>query len=171
MPNPLEHLAAKAAGKAAGVGARARGLTGVFYRLAEQHQEAAMLLARAEAATEPAKRKDIWRTLRKELLAHEKGELLVVYPALDESAGNDIVHRHNEEARLLEATIKEVDAAGYDAPQWPDLLQRLTTLVKQHVDEEENEFFPRALEILGKDKADELEARFMAAREREMERL
>ena len=48
MPNPIEKMAAKGAGKVAAIGARAKGLTGVFNTLAEQHHEAAVLLKRAE---------------------------------------------------------------------------------------------------------------------------
>jgi hypothetical protein len=170
MPNPLETVAAKTAAKAANVGARAKGLTGVFAKLAEQHQEASVLLKRAAGVDDVAKRRDLWNTLRRELLSHERAERQVVYPALEDLAEmDDIVQRHAEEADTLEAAIIEIDIAGCSSPNWSSHLQRLMALVQKHVDEEEDEFFPRAQQALGKDVTRDLEDPFMAAKERAME--
>ncbi|HTV20056.1 MAG TPA: hemerythrin domain-containing protein [Polyangiaceae bacterium] len=170
MPNPLENVASKAAGKAAALSARAKGLSGVFATLAEQHREAGVLLKRAAGVDDVEKRRDLWSTLRRELLSHERGELNVVYPTLEQHpATRDIAQRHAADAHTLETTINEIDAAGCASPQWKPLLERLVTLVQHHVDEEEHEFFPRAQEAIGKDAASDLEAPFMAARERAME--
>jgi hemerythrin superfamily protein len=173
MPNPLETVAAKTAAKAANVGARAKGLTGVFAKLAEQHQEVSVLLKRAAGVDDVQKRRELWATLRRELLSHERGERQVVYPALEdlEDLANlqDIVQRHAEEADTLEAAIIEIDIAGCSSPNWPSHMQRLIALVQKHVDEEEDDFFPRAQEALGKDVARDLEDPFMAAKERQME--
>lgn len=172
MPNPLETVAAKAAAKAANISARTQGLTGVFAKLAEQHQEAAVLLKRAASADDVEKRRDLWTTVREELLSHERAERQVVYPALEGHPDlQDIVQRHNEEAHTLEAAIAEIDAGGCASPSWQAQLQRLTALVQKHVDEEEGEFFPRAQDTLGKDTARDLDGPFMAAKERVMESL
>jgi hypothetical protein len=172
MPNPLEKVAAKSAGKVAAVSARAKGLTGVFNKLAEQHKEAATLLKRAEKTDDPAKREDLWTTVRRELLSHERGELRVVYPVLAQNAATrDIAQRHSEEAQTLESTISQIDTAGYESRNWSTSIRQLITLVEQHVEEEESEFFPRAQDAIGKGAADDLEERFMAAKEREMEAL
>lgn len=171
MPNPLENAAAKTAAKVANLGARAKGLTGVFAKLAEQHQEAAVLLKRAASVDDVEKRRDLWTTLRGELLSHERGERQVVYPALERHPDlEDIVRHHNQEADTLEAAINEIDAAGCASPSWEANLKRLTTLIQEHVDEEEGEFFPRAQGALGKDAARDLEGPFMAAKERAMDR-
>ena len=167
MPNAMEKMAAKTAGKAAAVGARAKGLTGVFNKLAEQHKEAAVLLKRAAGTDDPGKREELWRTVRRELLSHEKAELSTVYPALkQEAATADIPRHHNEEVPELEEAIAAIDRAGFDSPQWQPLLQRLHALVTEHAEEEENEFFPRAEEALGKEKAADLEKPFLAAKEK-----
>jgi hemerythrin superfamily protein len=166
MPNPVEKIAAKGAAKIAAVGARAKGLTGVFNKLAEQHQEAAVLLKRAEGVDDPAKRADLWQTIRRELLSHERGELNVVYPALKQNAAvSDIPRHHNDEVPALEAAIREIDAAGFESPSWSQLVGRLRNMVEHHATEEENEFFPRAEEALGKEASAELEVRFLAAKE------
>jgi hemerythrin superfamily protein len=167
MPNPIEKIAAKGAGKVAAAGARAKGLTGVFNTLAEQHHEAAALLKRAENTDDPAKREDLWRSIRRELLSHERAELNTVYPALkQEPATRDIPKHHNEEVPELEAAIAEIDLVGFSSTEWKPLIQRLTALVTEHAEEEENEFFPRAQEALGKETAAKLEEPFNAAKKR-----
>lgn len=172
MPNPVEKVVAKGAAKAAAVGARAKGLTGVFNKLAEQHQEASMLLKRAESVDDPAKREDLWRTIRRELLSHEKAEMTTVYPALKQDASvSDIPRHHNAEVPDLEAAIRDIDAAGFNAPNWKALIQKLSMLVQHHADEEENVLFPRAEQAIGKQAASDLEEPYLAAKERVAESL
>lgn len=166
MPNPVENIAAKTAGKAAGVRARVRGLTGVFNLLAQQHREAAVLLKRAKQASEPEQRREHWLAVRRELICHERAELTTVYPALheiDELAG--IETSHANDAEQLEAAMSRIDTAGFATSRWPDLLEDLIQLVERHAELEEKEFFPRAQDALGKEAADALEGPFRAARE------
>lgn len=172
MPNPLETISAKSAGAAGAVSAKMKGLTGVFNELAQQHRQAAALLKQTERAHDPAKRQDLWGTVRRELLSHERAELSILYPELAQHAATqDIAERHSDEAQTLEATIAEIDMVGYDSPNWTSLVQRLITLVEHHVDEEENEFFPRAEATIGKDAARALQGRLVAAKERLLEEL
>ncbi len=168
MPNSVENIAAKTAGKAAGLRARARGLTGVFNLLAQQHEEAATLLKRAKQAREPEKRREHWLAVRNELICHERAELTTLYPMLHENealAASEIERMHAEDAEKLEAAISRVDTAGFETSRWPDLLEDLIQLVARHAEQEENDFFPRALQAIGKDAAAALERPFLAARE------
>jgi hypothetical protein len=170
MPNPIEELAAKTAGKVGAVAARAKGLTGVFNKLAEQHKEAATMLKRLSLVDDVSKRQDLWSSVRRELLAHERAELAAVYPVIEQhEATRDIADRHGQQADTLEAAIGEIDIVGCDSPNFKPLVERLITLVKLHVEEEENEFFPRAQEALGKEGVNDLEGPFMGARERILE--
>jgi len=164
MPNPVENFAAKTAGKAAGVRARVQGLVGVFNVLAQQHKEAATLLARAKEADNPEKRRQLWSAVRCELICHERAELGTVYPVIEENPmAVDIGRQHAEGARELEAAIAGIDALGYESTRWQDSLQSLGSLLQQHVEQEEREFFPRAQDTIGKEAAHALERPFLAA--------
>jgi hemerythrin HHE cation binding domain-containing protein len=166
MPNTVENFAAKAAGKAAGLRARAQGLVGVFNVLAQQHEQAASLLTRAKQANDPAKRRELWSQVRCELICHERAELGTVYPVFEENpASADMARAHADSARDLEAAIANVDALGYDSDSWEGSLQSLIQLVQQHVEQEEQEFFPRAQDTIGKDAAHGLERPLLAAQE------
>lgn len=166
MPNTVENFAAKTAGKAAGLRARAQGLVGVFNVLAQQHEQAASLLGRAKQANDPAKRRELWSQVRCDLICHERAELGTVYPVIEENPMSaDIARAHADSARDLETAIANVDALGYDSDRWESSLQSLIQLVEQHVEQEEKEFFPRAQDTLGKDAAHALERPFLAAQE------
>jgi len=164
MPNPVETIAAKTAGKAAGLRARAHGLVGVFNVLAQQHKEAATLLGRAKEADSPDKRRELWSAVRRELICHERAELATVYPVIEENPlSADISRQHAEGARELESAMAEIDALGYESPRWRDSLHELSQLIQQHVEQEEQEFFPRAQDTIGKEAAHALERPFLAA--------
>ena len=169
MPNPIENIAAKGAGLVGGLQARTQGLKGVFVTLAEQHHEAATLLSRAHGTEDAGKRRDLWSEIKKQLVSHERGELAEVYPAIAARPGTtDIVQRHAEEANQLETAINKLDGMSFEGQSWKAAIEHLTALVKQHVEEEEHDFFPRAQEALGDDGAKRLEGPFLAAKQREM---
>jgi hypothetical protein len=172
MPNTVENFAAKTAGKAAGLRARAQGLVGVFNVLAQQHEQVASLLTRAKQAEDPAKRRDLWSQVRCELICHERAELSTVYPVIEENpASADIARVHADSSRDLEAAIANVDGLGYDSSGWEGALHSLIELVQQHVEQEEKEFFPRAQETMGKEAAHALERPFLAAQQQCMSQM
>lgn len=170
MPNTMENMAAKGAGKAGAVAAKLKGLDGVFVKLVEEHKEAATLLKRALSTEDTAKRADIWNKLRAELLSHERAELKEVYPSLD-GADAHISGEHSRDAKVLETLIAEVDAQSYDSASWKESLERLQEVVEAHVDLEENQFFPQMQEALGKANAKEIEERYIRAKEAAMGRI
>lgn len=172
MPNSLENIATNGVGIAGGVAARARGLTGVFNKLAQQHREVATLLNRLQNEEDPDRRAELWATVRRELLSHERAELGTVYPVLEEYAATvDVSERHADDAIELESAIAELEVAGPSSSSWPSALQRLAEMVQHHVDEEEHDFFPRAQQALSRRMIDDLEAQFLAAKERILEEL
>ena len=172
MPNRMEEAMSKGAGKVKAATARLKGLTGVFNHLAEEHTEASTLLKRAKSAHEPAKQQDIWLKLRKELLSHEKAEMSEVYSELERhNATRELVMRHNREAEQLERAIAQVDQADYGTEAWQARLSALEQLVKEHVHEEEHDFFPKAQDALDQETIRDLEQRFEQAKKAIMAKL
>jgi hypothetical protein len=168
----MEEFGEKGLGKARGLKAAVKGLRGVFRTLAEEHGEVSAILNRAKAAKEPEKRLDLWSKVRMELLSHERGETNVVYPEFKKNAQlAHIADEHEKEASDIEARIKELDGIDTASEIWDAKLDDLIKLVKQHVDEEENGYFPEAMNVLGKDEAEELNGRFIAAKEAAQEQL
>jgi len=165
MPNTTQSAASKAMGAIKDVKATFKGLTGVFKHLMEEHGKVAALLKRVKGSSDVQLRSELYPDIRKELLAHEKGEMAVVYPVLAEFAETEgITAQHNIEARELESAIAAVDALAFDDPSWEPAFTRLAELVEQHVDEEESDFFPKAQSVIGENEAKALLPRFEAAK-------
>ena len=142
------------------------GLRGVFLHLAEEHGEVGSLMKRVHKSTDVEVRRQHWPQIRSELLAHERAELSAVYPMLSHYDGTrEIVAMHNQEARQLESAIAAVDAVDASTSAWGDAFEHLFALVQQHVEEEENDFFPKAQELIGQNEAEALLPRFEAAKQ------
>ena len=160
MPNPVENLASKAMGAMKGGKAALEGLSGVFRKLAQEHGEVAALLMRVKSSSDPKVRADLFPTIRKELLSHEKGEMTIVYPAFREFPETiDIAEKHDREAGALRNQLELLNTTVYDDPSWMTQFDALVDLVQRHVSEEEHDFFPKGQKVLG-DRSDELQKEF-----------
>ncbi|HEY4057801.1 MAG TPA: hemerythrin domain-containing protein [Kofleriaceae bacterium] len=161
MPNPIDSLKAKTAGAAKSVKARVEGLSGVFNTLAKQHAEAKSLLENLQ--NNPDKKADLWPEIRKALLSHERGELRAVYPVLARYAElQQLTARHNAEAEQLEALIDRIETNV----DWRAPFDQLVSTVIAHAQEEETSIFPRALQVIGKESAKDLDTYFLTAQKR-----
>jgi hemerythrin superfamily protein len=161
MPNRIESIMAKGAGKVKGVKARLEGLVGVFRTLAEQHGEVKVLLKHLQ--DDPDRRSQLWPEIRRELLSHERGELREVYPVMREHPQlMELALHHDEEAADLENLIDDIEAAG--DVDWQPLYDQLVDMVNHHAQEEEKHIFPKAQKVIGDKLTEELDARFLAAK-------
>ncbi len=166
MPNSLEEAASKTMGTIKAVKATVKGLSGVFKKLMQEHGEVSALMKRVSVSADEAVRRELYPTIRKELLSHEKGELSAVYPVLSQHAETlEIAEQHAREASELDAAIKVLDALDLAGSEWVPAFEHLFTLVKRHVDEEESEFFPKAQRTIGEQQAKALESRYEAAKD------
>jgi hemerythrin superfamily protein len=101
-----------------------------------------------------------FRSLRRALLAHERAETMVLYPALrdrDETRpmASAIQREHDHIDRLVEEVTR---ASSY--PEWSACLDELRRTVAQHFRDEEEELFPRAQAVLDDDQAEGLARSF-----------
>ncbi len=161
----MEKVAAGAMGAMKDVKAGFKGLSGVFMHLMEEHGKVSALLLRVSSSSDEAVRAKLYPTIRSELLAHEKGEIDVVYPALAEYPETSaLAAAHARDASSLQAAIADLDALSYSDPGWGAAFDRLVKLVQQHVKEEEGEYFPKGQKVLGDQRAKELLPLFESAK-------
>jgi hemerythrin superfamily protein len=160
----MDSMLSHGMGKVKAVKARLSGLVGVFKTLAEQHGEVAALLERARTSDE--KFTQLWPTIRRELLSHEKAELREVYPVLRaRDATRALAEHHDAEASELEQMITNLDALAIGSPARRELYHRLVDMVLHHAREEESDIFPKAQDAIGKPEAAALESRFLMAKD------
>jgi hemerythrin superfamily protein len=147
------------------------GLDGVFRHLVREHGEVSALLMRLKASTDPDVRRELWPTIRKELLAHEQGEKREVYPAFrSEPDTRSMADEHDQDADELEEAIDELTATAVDSGDWQPTLDRVIQLVQEHVRDEEEVYFPIADRVF-KDRSDDMLHRFEQAKSEAMRQL
>jgi hemerythrin superfamily protein len=163
MPTRIDSMLSHGMGKVKAVKARLSGLVGVFRTLAEQHGEVTMLLERAKVSD--ARFAELWPTIRRELLSHERAELRELYPHLRSNENTRaLADRHDAEASELEELVKRIDELEVNTTSRRDTFRVLIETVASHAREEETKIFPKAQEALGKDQAGVLEAKFLATK-------
>lgn len=164
MPNKVEEVTSKAVGTVKAAKATLEGVEGVFRHLMREHGEVAALLERLKMSSDPDKREELWGEIRVELLSHEQGERLTVYPVFEqEQDTRAMAVEHERDAQGLEAAISELDAIPSDSKEWQPALERLVQLVQEHVTDEEEEYFPIADRVFNDRSADML-VRFESAK-------
>lgn len=165
MPNTIEQLSVKAVGTVKAVRAGFNGLRGVFLHLAEEHGELSAMMKHVSKSKDARVRREHYAKIRTELLSHERAELAEIYPVLAHyDSTHEVVVLHSQEATQLESAIRAVDALDPSSETWAMAFERLHALVQQHIEEEENEFFPKAQAALGDAAAVSLRTRYESAK-------
>lgn len=115
--------------------------------LKADHEEVKVLFDEFEDTDEPRERIVVANRLRGLLTVHATIEEELFYPALREALDDDDAQLL-EEAAVEHETARELiaklEAASPDDVRYPALVKVLGEYVRHHVDEEENEIFPRA---------------------------
>ena len=164
MTNKIEEIASKATGFAKAAKATLAGFNGVFRHLVQEHGEVSALLMRLKLSSDPAKRRELWPTIRNELLSHEQAEKREIYPAFRQvSELQTMAVEHDRDADDLEEVISELSATPVESEQWHSILERLIAQVEEHVRDEEEEYFPIADRAF-KDRTHDMLARFEKAK-------
>ncbi|HET9621548.1 MAG TPA: hemerythrin domain-containing protein [Kofleriaceae bacterium] len=142
---------------------RPDGLVGVFATLAEQHAQVAAMFAQIQG--EPARRAALWPALRRQLVSHEHAEVRELYPQLRQySQTAAFAEQHDAEARMLDGLIQRLDTTPPASAEWGAVFEQLVTTVLHHAkDEEEQQIFPAAQQVLGEAMAIELDAKLRDA--------
>ncbi|MET0286191.1 MAG: hemerythrin domain-containing protein [Polyangiales bacterium] len=146
----IEDVTSKVMGKAKLAKGAIEGLSGIFTTLMEEHGQVGALLSRLKNNADIALRRELWPEIRAELLSHEQGELLVLYPVY--RAHPEIAHiavEHEREANQLAPLIEELHALDVADPRWGERFDLLAQRVHDHVKDEEVDFFREGNRVFG----------------------
>jgi hemerythrin superfamily protein len=130
----------------------------VFELLEADHEKVKGLFAQlAETTDGAAKRETLFKELATELALHTKAEETIVYPRLKElDELRDMVDEGIEEHHEAEQLLAELADMPKDDKQWLAKCKQLQQSVEHHVQEEEDELFPEARELIAEDELTEL---------------
>jgi hemerythrin superfamily protein len=168
---PTEEIIAKIVAKAKEFSAALSGDRGVFLKLKEEHAEVTFLLHQVVKTTEQEieLRKRLFEAIRLRLLAHTKGEEKELYPILaQDERTRRIVSDAYEAHKRIERMLDELQALPVSEPAWGERLRALVEETEGHLRAEEHELFPLAREVIGPERAREVEKRYSDAHLREL---
>jgi hemerythrin superfamily protein len=168
MAEPTE-IGGKIVGKAREAIAKVQGYPGIFSRLIEEHLEVKMMMMRLNASDNIKLRGELFPVIRAELLSHAHGEEQEVYPVLESFPElRDLIRAARNDHHLVESDLDALSELELDAPGWKPLFEKIMTAVLSHAQEEEDDIFPKAKDLIDKDTADKLKERFLSVKEREL---
>ena len=130
--------------------------------LKTQHEEVKTLFKRIEKASTRAAKTKLFDELAANLAAHDAIEREIFYPACEKGMGmTDLLGEALVEHGIVEFSLYQADQARKEK-DFSFKCKVLSEIVEHHVEEEEEEFFPKVEKALGKEKLQELGARMQA---------
>jgi hypothetical protein len=133
-----------------------------FQLLKEDHQKVSGIFQQIEPTTERAEktRTEQFAQLQQELDIHAQIEEAVFYPAIKQAAETrEIVLEGFEEHHVIKMLLKELESMPVDTEQWTAKVKVLKENVEHHVEEEEEEMFQKARQVLSEEEINDLGAR------------
>jgi len=126
--------------------------------LKNDHQEASSLMEQIELADKGDRSaKELFTQLKQALTLHTQVEEQVFYPALKSfEETKDMVPEALEEHQEVDELLAEMAALSPGNDEFMDKFTELRDAVEHHVEEEENEMFPKAEKALGESRLQEM---------------
>ena len=136
--------------------------------LVTDHREVEQLFAEFEAL--PAAAHDRRRTVSDqvviELVRHAIAEEMYVYPAIRRHLpnGDEIAEHEISEHSEAEVTMKRIEKYKHDDPKLDTEMRELMRVIRQHVQEEEGDVFPRLAAAMDRAELEQLAGKVQAAK-------
>ncbi|MFF4494902.1 hemerythrin domain-containing protein [Streptomyces sp. NPDC001546] len=118
----------------------------VIAELMTDHQEVEELFANIEETPRgDARRKMYADQVTMELVRHSVAEEAYLYPAVREHVpgGDMMADKELEDHATAERIMKELEGCDADHPRFDELIMKLMMEIRSHVNDEENNLFPR----------------------------
>ncbi|SFL46716.1 hemerythrin domain-containing protein [Azotobacter beijerinckii] len=143
--------------------------------LKQDHETVKQLFERLSKTTERGvkTREELMRHLHEELTAHTRVEEEIFYPAFRSASGKEgeiMFQEAQEEHRAVKVLIlPDIEKTDPSSIEFAGRMKVLKELVEHHIEEEEQEMLPKASELLGEDRLEELGAQ-MESRKKALKR-
>jgi len=131
----------------------------VIAELTTDHREVEELFGRIEGLTPgDEKRRKYADQAVIELVRHSVAEEMYLYPAVRGALpdGDGIADREIADHARAERTMKRLEGLAADDPEFDRLVAELTTEIRAHIRDEENQLFPSLRAALAEDELDKL---------------
>ena len=140
-----------------------------FQLLKEDHKKVSGIFQQLEPTTERAlkTREELFGKLKQELDIHAQIQETIFYPAIKEAhETREITLEGFEEHHVVKMLLKELEAMPVDTEEWAAKLKVLQENVEHHVEEEEEEMFQKARQVLSEEEINTLGAQMEEMKQR-----
>jgi hemerythrin-like domain-containing protein len=126
--------------------------------LIQDHKEAASLMDQLETADKGDRSANqMFLQLKQALTLHTQIEEQIFYPALkNHEETSDMVPEALEEHQEVDDILADMSGLNPGNDEFMDKLTELRDSIEHHVEEEENEMFPKAEQVLGQNRLQEM---------------
>lgn len=144
----------------------------IFSQLKSEHEELKSLLKKAEDCSED-QRSEILEEIEKELVPHARGEEKTLYALMKERAeakdkdeSLDLVNEAYEEHRVADNLMADLKAMDVSEDTWLAHLKVIKENLEHHIEEEEDDLFPKAKKLLSEEEQNELLDAYLSEKEK-----
>jgi hemerythrin-like domain-containing protein len=142
-----------------------------FNLLKADHRKVEELFSQLESASGGQAKMRVFQQIKTELDLHTHIEETIFYPALEEpKQTHDLTLEAYEEHDVVKKLLQELSRAKTPNEEWEAKAKVLQENVEHHVEEEENELFPKASSALGADEIETLGEQMESEKERMQKR-
>lgn len=114
--------------------------------------------------------KELYNKIRKELLSHAHAEQETVYRRLMENAEEkDPVREAIKEHETIENILSDMDNLDPGTDAWKQMVERLESEVKHHVDEEESTLFDHMKRLFTDEESENISEQFLEKKNEKLE--
>lgn len=140
--------------------------TDALQLLSKDHQKVEDLFSRFSTSTDPQERTEIVHEVIHELAVHGEVEELVFYPRLREAVpeGDDLAEESIHEHVEMKETLNALDSMTAGDEGFDERMGELVSEVRHHVQEEENEIFPKIRAAVSEEDLREMGERMQRAK-------
>lgn len=137
----------------------------IYERIKQDHDHAREVMGKLKETTARAEktRLELFGKFKLDMWAHHKVEEAVFYSYLrDRTEMSDDSYEALNEHHVANGLLEELDTFPVTSDEWGVKFKALCELMEHHIDEEEQDFFPKARKLIPKGVADLMGNRFDA---------
>ncbi|MGJ3230572.1 MAG: hemerythrin domain-containing protein [Oceanicaulis sp.] len=140
-------------------------MTDIYKEIKADHDHARDLMGRIMDTSNQAskQRAELFEEFKLDMWSHNKIEEALLYQPLREAkeTRGEAMEALNEH-HVAGGLIEELDAMPKDSDAWIGKFSALKDMIEHHMQEEENEVFPDAKNVIKEDRAEELGDKFQS---------
>jgi len=142
-----------------------------FEMLEEDHENVKKLLSELEDTTERGvkTREELFAKIKQEMLVHETLEEEILYPTLKEhDKTKEVSLEGYEEHHVVNEIMAELEETPVEDERWAAKFAVMKENIEHHIEEEEDEMFKKARQVLDQEEIEALGER-MQQRKKELQ--